>query len=187
MKIGIFVGSFNPPTKAHFDISHYLYKEKIVDKIIYVPVNNKNKQLINLDKRIDMLNSCINEYSYLEVSEIMKDYNHFDYKVLVEFHKKYKNIYIIMGSDLLERLSSFSNYHEMLTNYHFIIIPRFNVNCLELIKKEYNNYKDKFIITSYSSNISSTLVKERIRNKKEISELVPKEIEKYIIKETLYQ
>ena len=35
MKTGIFVGSFNPPTKAHLEISNLLYSEKLVEKIIF--------------------------------------------------------------------------------------------------------------------------------------------------------
>ena len=67
MKTGIFVGSFNPPTKAHFDIAHYLYNNNILEKIIFVPVNNKKKNLVSLEKRIDMLNSYIKKYDYFNV------------------------------------------------------------------------------------------------------------------------
>ena len=39
--IGLFVGSFNPPTLAHLDICLKLKNE--FNKIIFIPVNTNNK------------------------------------------------------------------------------------------------------------------------------------------------
>ena len=187
MKTGIFVGSFNPPTKAHFDIAHYLYDNNILEKVVFVPVNNEKKELVSLDKRIDMLNSYIEKYDYLCVSKIMQNYQGFNYQVLNELSNIDQDIYIIMGSDLLERFSSFDNYQDMLEKYHFIIIPRFGINSPRLIKKEYHNYMDKFIIVNYHSNLSSSLVRENFSKNKNINGLVPGEVEEYIRCEMLYQ
>jgi len=187
MKTGIFVGSFNPPTKAHFDIAHYLYDNNILEKVVFVPVNNEKKELVSLDKRIDMLNSYIEKYDYLCVSKIMQNYQGFNYQVLDELSNIYEDIYIIMGSDLLEKFSSFTNYQDMLEKYHFIIIPRFGINSTPLIKKEYSDYQDKFIIINYHSNVSSSLVRECLKENKEINEIIPNEVEEYIRSEMLYQ
>ena len=187
MKIGIFVGSFNPPTNAHFDICHYLYNNHMLEKIIFVPVHNKKKNLASLEKRIDMLNSYIKKYDYFIVSKIMRDYqNGFNYQVLDKLNEEYKNIYIIMGSDLLEKFSSFINYQDMLKKYNFIIIPRFGINSFELIKKEYYDYQDKFIVVNYHSNVSSSLVRECFRENNDIKGMVPSEVEEYIREEMLY-
>lgn len=188
MKTGIFVGSFNPPTNAHFDIAHYLYESNILEKIIFVPVNNSKKNLIELDKRIIMLDIYIKDYNYLEVSDIMKNYQaNFNSCVLEELNKEYKDIYIIMGCDLLKRFSTFTNYQTMLEKYHFIIISRFDINCSEIIEKEYFNYYHKFVVLNYKSNLSSSLVRKIIKDKNDISKMVPKKIENYIIKERLYR
>ena len=40
MKIGIFIGSFNPPHLGHLDIIKYLLNKKYVDKILIVPTKN---------------------------------------------------------------------------------------------------------------------------------------------------
>lgn len=187
MKTGIFVGSFNPPTKAHFDIAHYLYNNNILEKIIFVPVNNEKKDLISLEKRIDMLNSYIKKYDYLYVSKIMQNYQGFNYQVLDELSNIYEDIYIIMGSDLLERFSSFVNYQDMLKKYHFVIIQRFGINSTRLINKDYHDYQDKFIVMDYHSNVSSSLVRECLKENKDIKDMVPSEVEEYIRCEMLYQ
>ena len=45
MKIGIYIGSFNPPHKGHIKIINYLLNNNYVDKIIVIPTGNYwNKQ-----------------------------------------------------------------------------------------------------------------------------------------------
>ncbi len=34
MKLGVYVGSFNPPHKGHLKVANYLLNNKIVDKVI---------------------------------------------------------------------------------------------------------------------------------------------------------
>lgn len=187
MRTGIFVGSFNPPTKAHFSIAHILYNDNFLDKIVFVPVNNDKKDLISLEKRIEMLDLYTKNYNYLQVSNIMEEFDCFNYKVLEELNKVYNNIYIIMGSDLLERFSFFDNYQDMLEKYHFIIIERFNINCIDIINKYYKDYENKFTILNYNNNISSSLVREKIIKKEDISNMVDDCIIEYINESKLYQ
>ena len=95
MKTGIFVGSFNPPTKAHLEIAKLLYNEKLVEKIVFVPVNNDKKDLVSIEHRINILNEYCNDFNYLEVSNIMKTYsNNFNYLVLEDLSIKYNDLYI---------------------------------------------------------------------------------------------
>ena len=51
--VGIFIGSFNPPTRAHLGVAIQLKGR--FKKIIFVPVNSKEKKLISLNTRIEML------------------------------------------------------------------------------------------------------------------------------------
>ena len=63
MKIGVYVGSFNPPHKGHIKIVETLIKERYVDKVIIIPTNNywNKTNLINLNHRLNMLNFFKNE------------------------------------------------------------------------------------------------------------------------------
>ena len=48
MKIGVFVGSFDPVHKGHTDIMNYLVDKKMVDKVKEI-LNSKEKKEISLD------------------------------------------------------------------------------------------------------------------------------------------
>ena len=181
---GLFVGSFNPITKAHIEICLKL-KDRF-KKIVLVPVSSKDKELIDINSRINMLTILKNKYNFLEIDDVMKKYSYLNYRIIDLLKNKYGDINIIMGSDLLEKLEYFENYEYLLDNYQFTIISRNNIDVEKLIMNKYSNYQDKFKIIDYQSNISSTLVKEKIRNREDVSDLLDIDILDYIKKNDLY-
>ena len=58
MKIGVYVGSFNPPHNGHKKIANHLVKNKYVDKVLIIPTSNywNKTNLVNLEHRLNMLN-----------------------------------------------------------------------------------------------------------------------------------
>ena len=182
--VGLFIGSFNPFTKAHLDICRILRND--FKKIVLVPVNSNNKELIDINKRIDMLNIIKNKYRYLEISNIMKKYSYVNYRIIDLLKKEYGELNIIMGSDLLENFDRFDNYEYLLDNYCFIVVPRGNMNVRKMINNNYSKYKNKFKVLNYQSNISSTLVKELLKDNKDVSNMIDKDVLDYIKKNDLY-
>ncbi|MEG0576913.1 MAG: adenylyltransferase/cytidyltransferase family protein, partial [Bacilli bacterium] len=57
MKIGVYVGSFDPVHLGHLQIINYLLSSKTIDKIIVIPTGNywNKKNLTDIKDRIDML------------------------------------------------------------------------------------------------------------------------------------
>ena len=181
--IGIFIGSFNPPTIAHLEICQKL--KKYFSKIILVPVNSKDKYLVSFRNRFNMLNIIARGNNYLEISDIMNNYSYLNYRIIDLLKSKYGNISIIMGSDLLDKLSSFDNYVYLLENYYFYIITR-DDKTFDLIENRYYNYKDRFKIINYQSNISSTMVRNYLKNNQDTSNILDRDVLNYIKEHSLY-
>ena len=57
MKLGIYVGSFNPVHKGHIKVANYLLKNNYVDKVIMLPTPNywHKTNLLDVNKRVEML------------------------------------------------------------------------------------------------------------------------------------
>ena len=181
--IGIFIGSFNPPTKAHFEICKLLKND--FKKIVFVPVNSKDKYLVSIRDRINMLSILTRKYDYLEISDIMKYYSYLNYRIIDLLNNKYGHITIIMGSDLLDKLDTFENYIYLLEKYNFYILSRSSdVNLL--INKKYYDYKDKFKVIEFNSNISSTMVRNHIEKNLDTKDILDKDILDYIKEHNLY-
>ncbi len=153
-KIAVVPGSFDPVTNGHLDIIRRT--ASLFDRV-YVCVlrNGAKKPLFSIDERMDMIRRVTGDIPNLEVES-------FD-GLLVDYARDKGADFIVKG---LRAVSDFEYEFQMaLTN------------------KSLNPRVETFFITtsrSYSY-LSSSIVKEVARYGGDISEFVPKEIEKDII------
>lgn len=192
MKIGILGGSFNPPHKMHLDMGINLINKQYVDKVIYVPTGSKYKYKNNLlpDKnRLEMLEIITNKYKYLSVSDYeLKSEVVYTYQTLKYFKEMNPNdeIYFICGTDNLSYMDKWMNSEEILSNYKILVIRRNNENIDNLLDK-FNKYRKNIVIADVEqSNISSTDIRERIRNRENVLDVLDKDVYEYIKKNKLY-
>ncbi len=198
MKIGILGGSFNPPQNAHLSIGVSLVKNKILDKVIYVP-NILNpiheKKLVSSSDRYNMLKLMLEDYNYLEVSDfdIRNERQNYSYETLDEFKNIYEKneIYLIIGSDNLKELDLWKNSEYLISTNKIIVIKRSNDDIKNIIKTNelLKKYEANFISFDKIKELylSSTIIREKIEKKEEIVSLVPDKVYNYIKEKNLYE
>lgn len=181
MKIGIFIGSFNPPHLGHLDIINYLLNKKYVDKILIVPTKNywNKTNLIDINKRIAMLKFYENDNIKVDTSNNNYQYT---YQLMRKLKKEYSHdeLYLIIGADNIINFKKWKNYEELLT-YNIIIMTRNNIDIL----KYTSHLTGKFtVVNDYNfTDISSTKIRNNVfLNKKYLQ----KDIYHYIIENKLY-
>lgn len=169
MKIGIFGGCFNPPHNMHKKIAIDLINNKYLDKVIYVPTGNKynKKDLEAFIDRYNMLKLMTSDYENLEVSDF--EYNNtlvYTYQTLDYFKEKYKNsqIYFICGTDNLKEITTWKNYHYILTNYKLLVIKR-NEDNIDNILESLAKYQNNIVVCNVKTDhLSSTMIRNDIKN-----------------------
>ena len=193
MKIGIFGGSFNPPHKIHIERGLELISKQYVDKIVYLPTGSLYKYKNNLlpDKnRLEMLKIITDKYDCLDVSNYeLKERVVYTYESLAYFKQLYKNdeIYFICGTDNLSYMDKWKNGLELLSNYKILVIKRNGDNIDELLNK-YRQYNENIIVTDIEPNdLSSTLIREKIRVGEDVSKYLDDDVYKYIKKNKFYE
>ena len=196
-KIGFFGGSFNPLTIAHINLAIKIVNVCKLDKLIFVPIGDfyKKKDLIIFKHRYKMIKVACSVNKYLDVLDIEDNQKTKLYAIdtFEIIRKQYINddIYFIMGTDNLEKIESWKDYNNLITQYKYIILERKENAFYDILKNnvDIKEHKDNFIVVSdYKyNNISSTLVRENIKKNEDISNLVPKEIETYIKENNLYK
>lgn len=183
MKIGIFVGSFNPVHKGHIKIVKHLIENKYLDKVIIIPTGNYwNKQnLIDIDDRINMLKFYQNDSIIIDNKLNNLTYT---YEIMNELKREYENLYLILGADNLISFDKWNNYEDLL-NYYLVIINREDIDV--------NYYLDKHKIKKYiivddleKDDISSSLVRDLITSNKSLDKYLDVEIINYIKNNNLY-
>ena len=183
MKLGIYVGSFNPVHKGHKYIMDHLLDKDIVDKIIVIPTGNYwNKQdLINIRDRINMLKFY--ESDKVIVNETLNEIN-YTYQILNKLEEEYKNdkIYLIIGADNIPKFHLWKNIDEIL-QHKVIVLNRDNINIDKYIN-EFKN-KDNFIVVKdfKKVDISSTQIRDNVDKNKD---LLDTKVYKYIKENNLY-
>ena len=186
MKLGIYVGSFNPVHKGHIKVIKHLIDNKYVDKVMVIPTGNywDKLDLISIDNRIDMLK--LYENDKIIVDNKLNDIPN-TYLILRELHKEYDDLYLIMGADNIINFDKWKEYKEIIDNNRILVIPRDNINIDKYLKK-YN--KDRFIIVNDFDNvfISASNIRELIKNKdyNKLNKYLDNKVIKYIKKNDLY-
>lgn len=180
MKIGIYVGSFNPPHKGHIKIIKHLINKKYLDKIIVIPTGNywDKQNLINIKDRINMLK--LYENKNIEIDEVHNNLK-YTYQVLREFSKIYdiESLYLIIGADNIIDFNKWKNYAELLT-YNFIIINRDNIDIKYYLDKLEKKDKYKIVNDLELLNISSTDIRNKLKNGFNVDDILDEEIFSYL-------
>lgn len=186
MKVGVYVGSFNPVHKGHKAIIDYLLNNKYVDIIEIVPTGNywDKKDLIDIKDRIKML-----EFYKTDRIIINKTLNHLEYtyQILRALKSREKELYLIIGSDNLPKFHLWKNFEELL-EYKIIVLPRDNMPSFSEIV-DFSKQKNFIFVDGFSyKEISSTIIREMIEkgNTTNLSGLLDDEVIKYIREKKLY-
>ena len=157
MKVAIYPGTFDPITKGHIDI--IIRSIKFVDKlIIAVSKNNKKNTLFKINERVEMVKEVLQDE---KISNVEVD--SFDGLLMTYASKKNANV-VIRG---LRAVSDFE-YEFQMTGMNYKLNP--TIETIFLMSS------DKYQL------ISSKLIKEINSLNGDISQFVPKAVEKKIIK-----
>lgn len=197
--IAIFGGSFNPPLNSHLELAKQIIKNlNYIKKIIFVPVSTKydrKNNLIDDAHRYNMLKLMCNEEKKLEVSDIELSYGRQLYTIetLDIFKNKYPeyDIYFIMGTDNLKDLHTWMEPEKILKYYKVIVLERDGDNLEEIIESEELLRKNKESIIKIKKikpiKLSSTEIREKIKNGENVESFFKKEVLEYIDKNRLYK
>ncbi len=192
MKIGLFGGTFDPIHNGHLIIAEWVREELQLDKIIFIPAGDPpHKQENNITPirhRLTMVSLAIaaNErfsLSDIEVKKAGKSYTVETLRTLQNHFPPQINLFWIIGSDSLFDLPNWFQPDEIVKLAQIVVYPRPAYSVDEAAAR----FKDRVLyVDSPLIDISSTLIRERIRQEKSVRYLLPESVFNYIRRENLY-
>lgn len=197
-KIGIMGGTFNPVHVGHLIAAQEVLGEGNMDRVLFIPTGNpphKSKsEVISSADRYEMVRLVVRDNPGFEASdiEIKREGATYSYHTLIELHKEYPGakMYFIIGFDTLKELDTWYRIQEVCKMTEFIVVNRGNTTWEleeEILIRE-RRYNCKFTIVKIPDiQISSTDIRERLKNNKSIKYFVTKEVEEYIMQKGLYR
>ena len=191
MKLGIFGGTFNPIHNGHLINVEIIRSDFNLDKIILVPAKVPvHKALagdVPAEERYAMAVLAVAGAREFEVSRIEIDRNEPSYTITTvhELQGLYPDseLHLIIGMDSLNEICVWREPDHLLEHVSLIVMKRPGEKCDP--KPDLSRYDVSFAENPLI-DISSTLIRERLRAGKSIRFLVPDAIIDYIQKKGLY-
>jgi nicotinate-nucleotide adenylyltransferase len=178
MKIGLYFGSFNPIHIGHLIIANFVINNTDFKKIWFVisPQNplKSSKKLLNEYHRLHLVRLAIEEDNNLKACDVEFNLPKPSYTsdTITYLKEKYPQheFAIIMGSDSFHNINKWKNYQQLVDNNQIIVFKRsgFNIN---------KTYSSLIILGNTPLlEISSTSIRNMIKQKKSIRYLVPEKV-----------
>ena len=192
MRIAIYGGSFNPMHIGHEKIVDYVLDNLNMDKIIIIPVgipSHRENNLEQSDTRLKICKEIFKGNKKIEVSDIEikgegKSYTYDTLLKLIDLYGENNEFFEIIGEDSLKSLKTWKNYEELLKICKFIVFRRKDDKNIQ-IDEEFLNNKNIIILENEYYDISSTEIRNMVKNNEDISAFVNKKVKKLIEKEYL--
>ena len=182
MRVGILLGSFNPIHMGHLHMATSALNAELVDEVVFVPsVQNpwKKKYSADFRNRCFMISLAIDDMEHCSLSSI--DYRntepYYSSNTLKMLKEEYPDdeLLLIVGVDTALQIGNWNDGDWILENFGIITVAR-------------NGYYEPGVVDIPKTlDVSSTEIRELVKEKKQIYPLVPKVIAQYIKRYNLYK
>jgi nicotinate-nucleotide adenylyltransferase len=192
MKVGLYFGTFNPIHVGHLIIANHMAEHSDLEQIWMVvtphnPLKQKNT-LLDDYQRLHLVRLAIEDYPKIKPSDIEFKLPQPNYTVntLAHLMEKYPQheFSLIMGEDNLKSLHKWKNYEYILQHHDIYIYPRVSE---EAENPTLKNHPNVHWIDAPIVEISSTFIRENIKNKKNIRPLLPHNVWEYVDHNNFYR
>lgn len=198
-KLGVFSGSFNPPTIAHLRLCEHAQKHlNLSEVLLLLAIVNVDKTQFDfsLEERVEMMTALAGKHP--NWSAALCSHGRFveKAKAVSSAYPEGTEIWFIVGYDTLVRIFEPRFYHDMpmhdaLQQFfelaNIAVFPRSDA-AEEVVKEflkrpEVNPFLSRIIVLPSEPSllwISSTLVREKLKLGEPVDELVPQAILKFL-------
>lgn len=185
-EVCIFGGTFNPPHIGHLIMANEVYHAFHFDEIRFMPnakpPHKEATQLATGEQRLRMIELAVEPFSYftVEALEIKRGGVSYTIDTMKELQKRepLTKFSFLIGADMIAYLDKWFEIDELVKGVRLIGVRR----------PGYDG-KSKYPVTLIDApliDLSSTMLRNRLKKGKDVSLLIPESVKTYIRQEKLY-
>lgn len=186
-KVGILGGTFNPPHIGHLIIANEVFHALNLDEVRLmpnaIPPHKLMDSRVTSEQRLKMLEIAIENVPHMAIEEVElirggTSYTIDTMQILTE-REPNTNFYFIIGGDQVEYLSKWHRIDELVKIVQLVGVARPNTSI-----------HSAYPITTLDIpqiDISSTVIRDRLKNGETTRFLIPAKVREYIQRENLYE
>ena len=197
-KLGIMGGTFDPVHLGHLQTAKFIYEHLGLEKIIFVPAfiapHKVGLEFAPAADRYRMTELATEPYPYFEVTdiELQRSGVSYTYDTVLELKKQYPGyeLYFIVGADSVPQLNTWNHIYELLNEVTFVAVARPGYAKAFARAREYFGGlgEEKIMLLKMPEQpVSSTEIRECIKNGESIDGMVPEAVRDYILEKGLYR
>lgn len=198
-KKGIFGGTFDPIHNGHLHVAYEALYNLELDEIIFIPSGNpphKTSKAVTDGKiRYDLVTKVIENERRFKASdyEINKKSLSYTYETLEYFKELEPDTqwYFITGADCLMDIYTWKNIDRIFNSCKFVVFNRSGYGKKEILNQkslvEAKLNKEILFLDIPILEISSTTIRNKLREGKSISYLVPEGLNKVLKEMNIYK
>ena len=186
MKIGILGGAFNPPHKGHLGLARDVKDKLGLERILFISTNispHKEDNSRGVSHRLNMAKLAAEADESFEAVDIEIKRGGISYTIDTVRQLKIifpeDDFYLIIGSDLANNFSTWKDYSEIKNLVKIVVAHR---------KECPLKSKEDFVVVEITQiNISSSQIRNLVRDGRSIKSLVDARVANYIREQGLYK
>jgi nicotinate-nucleotide adenylyltransferase len=192
MKIGLYFGTFNPIHVGHLIIANYMVEHSDLDEIwmVVTPHNpfKKKSSLLDNHHRLELVYKATEAYPKIKPSDIefkLPQPNYTSY-TLAHISDRYKDkeFCLIMGEDNLKSFHKWKNFETILEHHELYVYPRISEG---ITPTQFDAHPKIHKVTAPVVQISSTMIRDGVKEGKNVQPMLPKEVWNYIDEMNFYR
>ncbi|MGN0622294.1 MAG: nicotinate (nicotinamide) nucleotide adenylyltransferase [Porcipelethomonas sp.] len=195
--VGLFGGSFNPIHNGHINLALSVKEKLSLDRVILIPSgeapHKSSAEYAGSADRLEMCRLAAEGHDGLEVSdwEITRPGKSYSVYTTEYFRELYPHdrIYLLVGSDMLLSFDKWYRYKDILKNADLAAVSRSGDDyaALDKMAKKLSEWGEAFVVKSDTITISSSEIRQKIKNNEDLYCYLDKKVVKYIVQKNLYR
>ncbi len=215
-RLGVFGGTFDPVHYGHLKPAVEVFTAFALDTLVFVPAaippHKRDDPISSFAHRFAMLALAVAPHDHFVLSDVeqMRHGPSYTVDTLREIRAAWKaeTLFFILGSDSLAQITTWHRWEALVELTHLVVLHREPIWGAELERRVPNLFRPRlqmvepkagidlaarearqgaiFLVAHESYPVSATVVRQRLRAGLDAGELVPREVERYAVRNRLY-